>query len=39
MSTPPVSPIAPLPCHLAAVWDGHVAMVVGNGMRIESGHQ
>jgi hypothetical protein len=20
-----------LPCHLA-VWDGHVAMVVGNGM-------
>ena len=38
MSTPPVSPIAPMPCHLA-VWDGHVAMVVGDGMRIEAGHQ
>jgi cell wall-associated NlpC family hydrolase len=22
-----------------AVWDGHVAMVVGNGMMIEAGNQ
>jgi cell wall-associated NlpC family hydrolase len=22
-----------------AVWDGHVAMIVGNGMMIEASHQ
>ena len=36
MSTPPVSPNALLPCHLA-VWDGHVATIVGDGLMVEAG--
>ena len=31
-------PVALLPGDLA-VWDGHIAMVVGNGMMIEAGYQ